>query len=59
MVVGDKVKLVEDLFSSVKKNQYAKKGDTVTITSIHHWPVLLVEDKKGERFAVHINKVNK
>jgi hypothetical protein len=40
-----------------KHNVYAKKGERVKIISIHHLPVLLVENEKGI-FPVRIDEIN-
>lgn len=38
---------------------YGKWGDVVTLVSDEHGEVLIVEDKKGTRFPVQLNKVEK
>jgi len=37
---------------------YGKKGDEVKLVSKEHEPVIIVEDKQGKRFPVHISKVD-
>lgn len=37
---------------------YGKKGDEVRVVSKEFEPVLIVESKNGQRFPVHVSKVD-
>lgn len=39
-----------------KRKPYGKRGEEVKVIS-ESWPALIVENKRGERFPVHIDKV--
>ena len=44
--------------SSYNYQVYGKKGDEVRVVSKEFEPVLIVEDRDGKRFPVHISKVD-
>ena len=58
MKPGDIVEITEPI-QGMKKNVYAVSFDLVTIISIHHLPVLLVQlyDNPVKTFPVHVEKV--
>lgn len=57
MAKGDKYTLKNDVRGS-KGNLYGKKGAEVKEISFSE-PVIIVEDKNGERFPVHIQSLTK
>lgn len=59
MQQGDKVRLLNDIKSNGKgKELYGKRGELVTVISVFHLPVLIVENEKG-RFPVKENNAVK
>lgn len=56
MKAGDKVKLTKDEVSG-KRQLYAKRLEIVSVVSVHHSPVLLVESNAQIKFPVRIEEV--
>ena len=52
-----KVKLNQNVVS-YNYQVYGKKGDEVVVVSKEFTPVLIVQDTRGQRFPVHVSKVD-
>lgn len=52
----DKVEMIEDIVSNIKRKVYATKGEKAQVVAQYE-EVLIVETKKRERFPVRIEKV--
>ena len=58
MTEGKKYYLAETIRCMIDREPYGMKGDEVTLISTVHDPVGIVEDSKGERFPVHMDKLS-
>ena len=50
--------LIKDIVSYNNKTIYGRQGDMVVVISSNHYPVMIIEDIRGNKFPCHIDNLS-